>query len=129
MRDEERGTPSPDIEGLRGLGARIAQLRSDRGWKQTELGRRAGLSPSRLSRLESGRAVPNLGELIRLRQALGADLEEIVFGGRAPSAESPRQLAMELEELGSPEELETIQRLLGYLVLGYRTRQKERGAC
>lgn len=116
-------------EEVRGVGARISKLRAGMGWKQIELSRRAGIMPSRLSRLETGHALPNLSELIRLRRVFGADLEEIVFGSRAPSAASPRQLAMELEELGSPEEVGALQRLLGYLILGYRAKQKERGAC
>lgn len=129
MRDEETANPTMGDEEIRGLGSRITKLRTDRGWRQTELGRRAGIVPTRLSRLESGRAIPNLHELIRLRQALGADLEEIVFGARAPSAVTPRQLAAELEQIGSPGELAALQRLLGYLVLGYRAQQKERGTC
>ena len=129
MREQERAFPTTGDEEIRSLGTRIAQLRSGLGWKQTELARRAAIHPTRLSRLENGRAIPHLHELIRLRHVLGAGLEEIVFGERAPSEATPRQLAAELEQVGSPAEVEALQRLLGYLVLGYRVQQKERGAC
>lgn len=123
-------TPSHrDTGDLRGLGSRIVELRSSRGWKQVELGRRTGIAPPRLSRIENGRAAPNLAELIRLRNALGTGLEEIVFGEESAAAGTLRQLAAELDPQGAPHDLNVLERLLHYLVVGYQAEHKERAAC
>jgi transcriptional regulator with XRE-family HTH domain len=115
----------PDIDeiDLRALGSRIVELRSSRGWKQVELSRRAGLEPPRLSRIENGRSVPTLGELARLREALQAGLDEIVFGD--PAAGALRRLATELKPDGARSGIETLERLLHYLVRGYQAEHEE----
>ncbi len=64
----------------RALGSRIVQLRGLKGWKQRELARRAGLPAHRLSRIENGRRIPTLDELVALRNTFETDLEHLVFG-------------------------------------------------
>jgi transcriptional regulator with XRE-family HTH domain len=49
-----------------GLGARLAKLRTERGWTLEELAERSGLSASFLSRLEDGGRQPSLAALITL---------------------------------------------------------------
>lgn len=113
--------PAADVD-LRALGSRIMELRSTRGWKQVELGRRAGIGPPRLSRIEKGRAAPTLPELVRLRNAFGAGLDLIVFGD--PAAGTLRRLAAELRP-EAPGGVETLERLLHYLVRGYQAEHGE----
>ena len=108
---------------LRLLGARLVELRSSRGWKQVELGRRAGIDPTRLSRLEKGRSAPTLAELVRLREALDAGLDQIVFGD--PAAGAIRRLAAELKPEGARGGIETLERLLHYLARGYQAEHGE----
>lgn len=115
--------PATDEIDLRALGSRIVELRSSRGWKQVELGRRAGIDPTRLSRIENGRSVPTLAELARLREALEAGLDQIVFGD--PEAGALRRLAAELKPAGSPGGIEALERLLHYLVRGYQAEHGE----
>ncbi|MFL6198626.1 MAG: helix-turn-helix domain-containing protein [Thermoanaerobaculia bacterium] len=115
--------PATDEIDLRALGSRIVELRSSRGWKQVELGRRAGIEPPRLSRLENGRSAPTLAELARLREALEAGLDQIVFGD--PAASALRRLAAELKAPDARGGIETLERLLHYLVLGYRAEHGE----
>src|SRR5215203_2130137 len=112
--DDQSPLPAADVD-LRALGSRIMELRSTRGWKQVELGRRAGIEPPRLSRIENGRAAPSLPELVRLREALEAGLDQIVFGD--PSASALRRLAVELRP-EAPGGVEILERLLHYLVRG-----------
>ncbi|HEX5716475.1 MAG TPA: helix-turn-helix transcriptional regulator [Thermoanaerobaculia bacterium] len=108
--------PSDEVD-LRALGSRIVELRSARGWKQVELGRRAGIEPPRLSRIENGRAAPTLPELVRLRNAFGAGLDQMVFGD--PAAGTLRRLAAELSP-EAPGGVETLERLLHYVVRGFQ---------
>jgi len=104
------------------------ELRSSHGWRQVELSRRSGIEPARLSRIENGRTVPTLLELIQLRNVLGTDLEHIVFGGPSPAG-TLRQLAAEIDPQGAPHDLHVLERLLHYLVAGYQAEHQERAAC
>jgi transcriptional regulator with XRE-family HTH domain len=52
------------------LGARVRELRQDRGLTLKALGRRAGLSHPFLSQLERGLARPSVGSVERIAQAL-----------------------------------------------------------
>jgi transcriptional regulator with XRE-family HTH domain len=54
-----------------GLGARVRELRHERGLTLKALGRRAGLSHPFLSQLERGLARPSVGSMERIAQALG----------------------------------------------------------
>src|SRR5262245_10037172 len=100
-------------ESLRQLGLRIAAQREALGWSQRELGRRAGLLSSRLSRLERGRSVARLGELIELRNLLAIDLDELVCG-RPPDAGGSRleRLARNLAQVGASAEIEVVERMI-----------------
>jgi transcriptional regulator with XRE-family HTH domain len=62
------------------LGSRIACRREQRGWSQRELARRAAVDASRLWKIEHGRVAPTLAELAGLSVALGACLDELVWG-------------------------------------------------
>src|SRR5262245_66308122 len=67
------------------LGARIKALRSERSLQQRQLAEKAGLSPSMLSQIESGRLTPSLPTLGKLAGALGvaiASLFETATNGR-----------------------------------------------
>jgi transcriptional regulator with XRE-family HTH domain len=99
------------------MGLRIAAERDSRGWTQRELGRRAGLSSSRLSRLERGRCTARLGELAELREVLGIDLDELVFGRPPGSADNRLAgLARRLGAVGTRTEIELIERLMECLL-------------
>jgi transcriptional regulator with XRE-family HTH domain len=114
----ERNSPPPLAPpDLSSLGSRLVRLRVQRGWKQIELSHRTGIPPTRLSRLEKGRCAPRLEELIQLCVVLGADLDQIVFGGQTRTSPTQR-LAGEVERLGAPEELDVIRRLLHCLITG-----------
>ena len=53
------------------LGARIKWLRTERGIRQKALAEKAGLTPSLVSQIESGKLTPSLHTLGRLAGALG----------------------------------------------------------
>ncbi len=56
------------------LGARIKGLRTDRGIRQNELAQKAGLTPSLVSQIESGKLTPSVHTLGRLAGALGVPI-------------------------------------------------------
>ena len=55
------------------LKLRLAELRKRRGWSQAELGRRAGVNSSVVSRAERGETDLSLSTLEKLAKALGVN--------------------------------------------------------
>lgn len=62
---------------LEGFAEFIRERRKFLGLTQTELARRLGISPSMVTRLESGEREPSARLLLRLLEALRADLRDI----------------------------------------------------
>lgn len=72
------------------IGAAIRAIRVRRGWRQTDLSKRARVSPSVIGRIERGDASSvTLGKLRRVANTLGARLEAFV---RWDGADLPRLL-------------------------------------
>ena len=65
------------------LGRSVRTLREAKGWSQTELAGRTGMTQSAVARFESGGTVPTLPVLERLARALEV---ELVVQLRAPAA-------------------------------------------
>lgn len=74
------------LEELRQVGARLRALRHSRGWTLEDLALRAGMSPSTLSRLESGKRQASLELLVPLTRELGIGLDDLV----TPAVPDPR---------------------------------------
>lgn len=62
------------------LGARLRALRENRGLTQQQLGERLKAAPSRISRYESGGAVPEAETLVTLSAILEVTLDELILG-------------------------------------------------
>lgn len=72
----------------------MALIRERRMWTQVRLAREAGISPTTVSGIESGRiSRPHFGTLRKLARALGVEAEELV---------SPGAAAGRAEEIASP---------------------------
>ncbi|WP_424531918.1 helix-turn-helix domain-containing protein [Sphaerisporangium viridialbum] len=65
-----------DLDGT--IRLRIRGLRQARGWSLDNLAERAFLSPSTLSRIETGHRRISLDQLIALARALGTSLDQLV---------------------------------------------------
>lgn len=74
------------VDELALVGVRLRALRQARGWTLDELASRAGMSPSTLSRLESGKRQASLELLLPLTRLLGARIDDLV----QPAAVDPR---------------------------------------
>ncbi len=59
------------------LGANIRQRREEAGITVTELARRAGLTKSAVSKIETGKASPPISTILRIAQALNVPLAEL----------------------------------------------------
>ena len=68
------------------IGKTLLRIRMDRGMTQGELGERAGLATSYISRIENGRIQPTLKTLTRVTEALGVPLAEVFGDDRARSS-------------------------------------------
>jgi transcriptional regulator with XRE-family HTH domain len=52
------------------LAMRLKELRKERGWTQTDLAKRAGMSPGYIARLETHRHDPKLSTLVKIADGL-----------------------------------------------------------
>lgn len=72
----------PDLNEIEDIvRSRLRSLRTALGLSLEELGDRAGLSPSTISRVETGKRTISLDILLTLARALGADLESLLDTG------------------------------------------------
>ena len=73
------------------LGARIKALRLERELQQRQLAEKAGLTPSMVSQIESGRLTPSLHTLGKLAGALGVTIAALFDGQPAGSIHITRK--------------------------------------
>ena len=57
---------------------RLKVLRKERGWTQSVLAQKAGVSAGYLARLETKRHDPKLSTLVKLAKALGVPVTELL---------------------------------------------------
>jgi len=81
----QRGTGVPAEAITRHLGGRVKRLRSERGWSLEALASASGVSRSMLSQIERERANPTLAVTLRIAQAFGLTLGDLL---EMPSATS-----------------------------------------
>jgi len=71
-----------ESDAARIVGERIAAARGSVGATRLDLAYHARVDPANLARYETGKALPNLGTLIRLAETLGIDAGSLVTGLR-----------------------------------------------
>jgi transcriptional regulator with XRE-family HTH domain len=71
------------------VGARVGQLRSERGWSLSSLAKRAGLGKATLSEIESGQRNPTLETLYAIAAQLQIGLAELLLEDGSPTASAP----------------------------------------
>lgn len=122
----QSGTPSVRSLAFAGrLGSRLALRRRDRRWTQVALAGRTGISSMRLSRIENGHVPPTLQEAVRLAEAFGTTLDDLVVGDSL-GRETPLSAHLQpIEQLATEEEFQVFSRLLEALAVGLRIRREE----
>jgi transcriptional regulator with XRE-family HTH domain len=118
---DEVSSPLPrfSAEDQRSFGSRVVRQRRARGWNQKELARRTLIRNSRLSRLERGRAVPRIEELLRLKSVLGGTVDDLL-SEPDPTSSVFGPILQDLEIAAPADDLYCIGRLLRTLTLGFR---------
>jgi transcriptional regulator with XRE-family HTH domain len=95
IRDVRKGrsrvTSDEVADALASMGPRLRAARERRGATLAGIGCATGISPSTLSRIETGRRKPNLEVVLQLAREYGVSLDELA--GTAPEAE-PRTSAL-----------------------------------
>ena len=71
-----------------GIGARVSQLRRNRGLRVADLAAAVGVSPSLISQIERGRSAPSVATLFMLAKALAVPVDDL-FEEMSPSASPP----------------------------------------
>ncbi len=56
----------------------VADIRRDRGLTQLQLAVRAGITPTALARIESGKVDPKLSNAKKLADALGVKVDDLI---------------------------------------------------
>jgi transcriptional regulator with XRE-family HTH domain len=70
--------------GMAEVGAEIRRLREAKGWTGAQLAVYAGMAPSAVSQIETGRRNPNSGSLAKIAKALEVEVRDLFPKGQAP---------------------------------------------
>jgi len=113
------------------LGRRLRQRRRFKGWNQKYLAAQTDIDPGRLSRLERGKAMPKLQELVCLRRVLGGTVDELIFEPEPFAGSQLGGLVRELELEGTEEQIQLVGKLLQAFLIGIRcfAAAAEEGSC
>src|SRR5437870_13212364 len=84
------------------IGARLRQLREQKGLSQGDIEAATGLLRCYTSRVENGHTVPSLGTLEKFAGALDVKLFELFYTGDAPAQASEFSSLKGLGELAGP---------------------------
>ncbi|MDE2823739.1 MAG: helix-turn-helix transcriptional regulator [Chloroflexota bacterium] len=90
-------------------------IRERRGLTQVALGQRAGMAPASISHFETGQRVPSLESLVKLADALGVSVDELL--GRVPADASVQVDPLFLRASRAPTEtLDAVKRVTAALL-------------
>lgn len=86
---QERGAAGEHAAILEVIGTQVRTQRHGRGFSQSELALRSGLTVETISKIENRREWPSLTSLVRLASALEVGLPELVTGAPTPEPKEP----------------------------------------
>jgi transcriptional regulator with XRE-family HTH domain len=98
------------------IGARIAELRSQKNMTQEYLAGKMGISSKYLSSIERGKENPTLNTLISLSQALKIDLEEIFSSLQIENASKRKSMVLSLINNADNDQLKLVFKVLSALI-------------
>lgn len=89
------------------IGARLVEVRSERMWTQARLAREAGVSPTTVTGIETGRiSRPHFGTLSKLARALDVDPRSLLSPEGHAAGESREHLSMDWARTAREEDFE-----------------------
>lgn len=120
LRDVKSAYMRPRDKEMTRIGDNIKRIRRDAGISQQELAERCGVSKAQISRLESGEQTnPQIQTTVAIATALGASLDEIVYG---ESAETMTYLAKAIEELPEEDKSALKKLIRGWMLISHTER-------
>ncbi|MEU7312743.1 helix-turn-helix domain-containing protein [Streptomyces sp. NPDC007083] len=100
-------------DALAAMGPRLRAAREHRGATLTGVGCATGISPSTLSRIETGRRKPTLEVVLQLAKEYGVSLDELA--GTAPVSPAPEPRASAVRRFGDEKAVLPLTRYVGGL--------------
>ena len=98
------------------IGARIKEVRQERGWTQDQLAQAVGVSRSAVAQWETGRAGQITGNLTRIAASLDVGVEFLMYGSdkRAPAEarQGDEMALLRLYRECTPEDRQMILRMV-----------------
>lgn len=94
------------------IGNRIKERRTSKGWTQTILAEKSGVEPSNISHIERAATKLSLPTLVNIANALGATLDEIVYGSLIKSSHVSVKMIDEILADCSSEELKSLAEVI-----------------
>lgn len=113
---------------MENLGFRIQELRKEKGFSQTDLANKVGVSYAQISRYENKGSQPPAEILNNLANMLGTSVDYIINGNSSEKAKATLNDAKVLNyfkevELLPEEEKNTVLNVIGAIVGQYKTKQ------
>ena len=94
------------------IGNQIKERRVAKGWTQAKLAEESGVEPSNISHIERAATKLSLPTLVNITNALGATLDEIVYGNLIKSAHVSSKIIDDILADCSAEELKALADIL-----------------
>ena len=94
------------------IGNRIKEIRMAKGWTQAKLAEESGIEPSNISHIERAATKLSLPTLVSIANALGATLDEIVYGSLIKSDHISMKIIDDILADCTPEELRSIAEII-----------------
>jgi len=101
-----------DMKNKELFGRRIQEIRKQKRFSQEQVAEKAGISSNYLSRIECGKENPTLDMLIKLGDALKADLWEMFDFGHAVSTKELKEAIQKFSQKADEETLRTIVKII-----------------
>jgi transcriptional regulator with XRE-family HTH domain len=110
------------------IGQRIQELRKEKGFSQTDLAEKVGISYAQISRYETKGAQPPAEVLSKLAQTLNTSVDYIIYGNaheKATATLNDAKLISYFKEVEKmpDEEKGTVLKVLAALIHEYKTQQ------
>ncbi|MEP7010234.1 MAG: helix-turn-helix transcriptional regulator [Acidobacteriota bacterium] len=106
------------------VGSLLAQRRRDRRWTQSLLAQRVRTSPMRISRIENGHVPPTLQEALRLAEAFGTTLDDLLMGTTAERETPVPSPLQPIRQVMTEEEFRVFSGFLDALAVGLQIRRE-----
>jgi transcriptional regulator with XRE-family HTH domain len=101
----------------------ITDLRNSKGWSQTDLSEKSGVSRVMIGKYERNEAVPSLDAAKKIADALGVSLDYLVGEGVNSNFDKQTLERIKILQLLEPDKKKTLFDLIDTYIRDFKTRQ------